>query len=258
MTLGEILSSYTYTFLLIFIRYTGLFIVTPIFSSRTIPLRIKVGLSFMMAITTIPLFTGGIIMPSHEGLILITILREILIGFSIGFIALISFAVIQLAGRFIDMRMGFAIVNVADPIHGETLPLIGQFKNLLAILLFLAINGHHVLIKALFHSFDLIPPGGANLTTAGLEFIIKNSGELFILAFRVALPVIGTLFIADMILGFLARTMPQLNIFVVGLPLKILVGMVMLFLSLNIFMGFVGNTFTEMFEDIYKLLSLLQ
>lgn len=257
MTLGDILSNYTYHFILLLFRFSGLFLITPIFSSRIIPSKIKVGLSFIFALITLPLITGSHALPGHEMMILIEILRELLIGLVIGFMAYLPFAIIQLAGRFIDMRMGFAMVNVADPIHGDTLPLMGQFKNVLVILLFLAINGHHVMIKAIRHSFDIIPLGGAVLTNQSIEVLLRSTADIFVLAFTVVLPVVATLFIADIILGFLARTIPQLNIFVVGLPLKILVGFIMLFLSIGMIINYTTGLFTDMFKNIYRILELL-
>lgn len=183
----------------------------------------------MMALVSAPLISNTPVLPANELGIFIGVLRELLVGIIIGFITLLTFAVIQLAGRFVDMRMGFAIVNVADPIHGTTLPLMGQYKNILATLIFLSINGHHILIRAVHDSFLIVPPGSIVLTNRALSLIIRKSSDLFLLAFKVALPVIATLFIVDLILGFMARTMPQLHVFVVGLPIKITLGLVILF-----------------------------
>ncbi|MFP4015811.1 MAG: flagellar biosynthetic protein FliR [Halanaerobiales bacterium] len=257
MSLGDILSNYTYVFLLILVRFSGLFLITPMLSSRLVPARVKIGLAFLFTIVSFPVIDGSHLMPSHEIMILMEVLRELLVGLVIGFIVYLVFAIFQLAGRFVDMRMGFAIVNVTDPIHGSTVPLMGQYKNILITLLFLVINGHHIMIRAISRSFEMIPLGGAVLTNAGFELIIKNIGELFLIAFMVALPVIATLFIVDIILGFLARTIPQLNIFVVGLPLKILVGLIMMTLALNIIIEFSGQLFHDMFQEVYKLLQLL-
>ncbi|MFP4661029.1 MAG: flagellar biosynthetic protein FliR [Halanaerobiales bacterium] len=257
MTLGDILSNYTYQFILLLFRYSGLFLITPIFSSRIVPSRIKVGLAFLFAIITLPLIQGTHPFPDQVMMILIEVLRELLIGLVIGFIAFLSFAVVQLAGRFVDMRMGFAIVNVADPIHGDTLPLMGQFKNVLVTLLFLAINGHHIMIRAVSRSFDIIPLGGAVLSNSALQLILRNAGDIFVLAFKVALPVVATLFVADIILGFMARTIPQLNVFVVGLPMKILVGLIVMMLSINIIINYTGDIFNEMFRNVFRILEML-
>lgn len=256
MALGEILSNYTYLFILLLIRFVGLFLITPIFSSRVIPNRVKLGLSFMMAIISMPLLAGTHSMPASDYLILMEVLSELLVGLISGFIVLLTFTAIQLAGHFIDMRMGFAIVNVTDPIHGYTMPLMGQFKNILAILLFLAVNGHHILIRSIHHSFRIIPPGSASLNNKIFEIIFRYSADIFILALRIALPVFATLVIADVILGFLARTIPQLNIFVVGLPLKILVGFIILFVTINFSFMFIEELFSDTFKYISNILDL--
>lgn len=258
MGLGDILSNYTYLFVLIFVRYVGLFMIAPIFASRVIPVRIRVALAFMIALITIPVMQEvNLVFPESDIIILIQVLKELSVGLIIGFIAYLSFAVVQLAGRFIDVRMGFAIVNTLDPIHGQNMPLMGQYKNIMAILLFLAINGHHILIKTLYHSFEIIPLSNLKMTASGLELILRNTGNIFILAFKIALPVIGAIFIADVILGFMAKTIPQMNIFVVGLPLKILIGFLMLFLSVGITLGYFNNLFDNMFKEIIKILRLL-
>ncbi|NLM96241.1 MAG: flagellar type III secretion system protein FliR [Halanaerobiaceae bacterium] len=254
MNLADILSNYTYLYLLVFIRFMGLFLLTPVFSSRVVPVRVRVGLAFLMALVSAPLISNTPVLPANELGIFIGVLRELLVGIIIGFITLLTFAVIQLAGRFVDMRMGFAIVNVADPIHGTTLPLMGQYKNILATLIFLSINGHHILIRAVHDSFLIVPPGSIVLTNRALSLIIRKSSDLFLLAFKVALPVIATLFIVDLILGFMARTMPQLHVFVVGLPIKITLGLVILFFSLGTMMRFSAQLFEESFRYIYNLL----
>ncbi|MEJ6950231.1 flagellar biosynthetic protein FliR [Natronospora cellulosivora (SeqCode)] len=256
MTLGEILSNYSYLFILILIRFSGLFLITPIFSSSVIPVRIKVGLSFTMAIITMPLLAGSHSMPNSEFLILIEVLSELLIALVIGFILLLTFTTIQLAGHFIDMRMGFAIVNVTDPIHGYTMPLMGQFKNILAILLFLAINGHHILINSIHRSFMIIPLGSSTLNYRIYEIVFRYSADIFLLALKMALPIYATLFIADIILGFLTRTIPQLNIFVVGLPLKILVGFILLLFSIHFSFMYIEGLFSDSISYIYKILNL--
>ncbi|MDI3546959.1 MAG: flagellar biosynthesis protein FliR [Halanaerobiales bacterium] len=259
MALGKILSNYTYLFVLILIRYIGLFLLAPVFGSRVIPVRVKIGLAFFLSIITLPLLANSrsLMVPVDELIIFIDIIRELSIGFTIGFIAYLSFAAIQLAGRFIDLRMGFAIVNVADPVQGDTMPLMGQFKNILAVFLFLSINGHHLLLQALYHSFELIPLGGAVFNSMTMEYIFRTTGNLFLLAFKIALPVIATLFIADIIFGFLVRTIPQMNIFIVGLPLKILIGFIVLMFSLHFIIYCFRDLFQDMYEEIFKLIGLL-
>jgi len=259
MTLTDILNNHIYLFILILIRYIGLFLMAPFLGSTVILSRVKIGLAFLLAIVTIPLLIDTrLSMPGSVLQILIDLIVELGIGFGLGFISYLPFAAIQLAGRFVDLGMGFAIVNVSDPINGVTMPMVGQFKNLLAILIFLAINGHHTLIKALYGSFRLIPPGGKvlSISSSGMEYIFRASGDLFILAFKIALPVIATIFIADIIFGFLSRTIPQLNIFILGLPVKIILSFVVLMFSLYFTILFFNELFQDMSLDLFRLIRL--
>jgi len=259
MTLTDILNSHIYLFILILIRYIGLFLMAPFLGSTAIPTRVKIGLAFLLAIVTMPLLVDNCLsVPGSVLFVLIDITVELGIGFGLGFISYLPFAAIQLAGRFVDLGMGFAIVNVSDPINGETMPLVGQFKNLLAILIFLAINGHHILIKALYGSFRLIPPGEKvlNINSSGMEYIFRATGDLFVLAFKIALPVIATIFIADIIFGFLTRTIPQLNIFILGLPMKIILSFVVLMFSLYFTILFIGDLFQDMSLELFRLIRL--
>lgn len=259
MEIQNILSNYTYTFLLVMIRYIGLFISAPILSSRVTPLRIRLSFVFFLTIITIPIIINiqVVEIPITPVAILLAVLSELVIGVIIGFIATLVFAAIQLAGQFIDLRMGFAMANVVDPITGANAPLMGQFKNILAILLFFAINGHHFLIRAVFHSYSLIPLGVINFSGSLFEYIIKASAEMFQLAIMISLPVMGTVFVADIIFGFVARSIPQMNIFIIGFPLKIIIGFLVLILSLHLSLYYIEDLFYGMYKQLYEIITLL-
>lgn len=259
MDLGDILSNYTYVFILIMARYIGLFLIAPILGSRVIPVRVRIALIYFLAILTLPILSNlqAITIPINPVIIGLEVISQLAVGFTIGFISFLVFAVIQLAGQFIDMRMGFAIVNIMDPITGMSAPMMGQFKNVLAILLFLTINGHHLLIKTLYQSYSLIELGGVAFSGSAFQYIFQSTADIFMLAFQLALPVIGTLFIADVIFGFLARSIPQMNIFIVGLPLKILIGLLVLILSIHFTFYFFQDLFSSMYQQLYQLIKLL-
>jgi flagellar biosynthesis protein FliR len=260
MDLGVILSNYTYIFILVIIRYAGLFLITPVLGSKIVPSRIKIGVSFFLALITLPLImelNKEKYFPSSIIIILGDIVKELSIGLIIGFLVYLIFAAIQLSGQFIDLRMGFAIVNVMDPIHGVTAPMMGQLENILATLIFLIINGHHFLIRAIYRSFEIIPLGKVDINSNAWQILFRSTGDMFIIAFRIALPIIATLFITDIIFGFLARTIPQINIFIVGLPTKILIGFIIFLLSVNSLIYFYFDLFQEVFNKVIKIISLL-
>ncbi|HOA40599.1 MAG TPA: flagellar biosynthetic protein FliR [Halanaerobiales bacterium] len=253
MDLQNLFSNYTYIFILIMVRYIGLFMVAPIFGSRVIPARVRLALILFLSIITLPLLTNmqGVELPLDLLHIIIAVLGEFAVGLSIGFISYLVFAAIQFAGHYLDFSMGFAMVNVIDPISQAQAPVLGQFKNILAILVFLAVNGHHLLLKALYYSYQLIPIGKVSLSPAFFSYIFSIVSEFYRVAIIISLPVVGTLFVANVVLGFLARTVPQMNIFIIGLPIKILVGFAVLILSL----AFSIYYFQELFRDMYRHLS---
>lgn len=261
MNLSEMLVNHTYLFMLVLLRYIGMFILTPFFSSDLILTRVKLGLSLLLTVTTFPLLRNiyTVEFPVHLLQVVGDGIRELAIGILLGFVLLLVFAAFQLAGKLIDLRMGFRIANELDPLTGESAPIMGQLKNVLATLLFLVINGHLLVVRGLFNSFSLIPPAEAVLTGASLwQFVVRRSADLFIVGFQIALPVVGTIFMIDVLLGFLARSVPQMNIFIVGLPFKILVGFVVLFLSLSVLVHFYEGLFDQFFQDMLRLFNLLR
>ena len=260
MPVSEMLVNHTYFFMLVFLRYLGLFILTPFFSSDLIITRIKLGLSLLLTIMSFPLLLNmySVEFPQHVLIIIGHSVREMAIGVLMGFILLLVFSAFQLAGKLIDLRMGFRIANELDPLTGESAPIMGQFKNVMATLLFLVINGHLLVVRGLFNSFSYIPPGEAIFTQTSLwQLLVRRSADLFIVGFQIALPVVGTIFMVDVLLGFLARSVPQMNIFIVGLPFKILVGFIVLFLSLNVLVHFYEGLFADFFRDMISLFDLL-
>ncbi len=254
--LTEILTGFTYLFILVLFRFLGLFILTPILSSESWPRRLKIALAFLLAVATTPMISARyeLQVPEHILFMLGDIIRELGIGLIIGFMVQLVFAAFQLAGQFIDLKLGFMIANVFDPVSGVQVPLSGQFKNSLASLLFLAINGHIILIDAVYSTFDTVPPGQLVVGERAWGIMFRHAGDMFITAFMIALPIIGTVFMADVIFGFLARSIPQMNIFIVGLPAKIFIGFLMFFLAVNLIFGYYLDVFAELFEHIEEML----
>ena len=259
MALGEYLTGNTYLFVLIMARYLGLFIITPILGSRQVLKRVKVGLSLFMALITFFTVRGQVMLgfPDRGIIVALDLIRELSIGLIIGFIVFLIFASLQLAGQFIDHRMGFMMANVVDPMYGGEVPLVGQFKNILAVLVFLIINGHHILIRQLYTTFEIISPGEAAISGRGWELLTRISGDIFLIAFRIALPIVGTIFLADVILGFLVRTVPQLNIFIIGFPMKIILGFIIFMVAVGSIINYFPAIFEEMFKNIMRMIHFM-
>ncbi|CAM4034470.1 flagellar biosynthetic protein FliR [Lederbergia lenta] len=234
-------------FLLVFMRVSAFFVTMPLFSYRTLPATYRIGFAFFLAllmqytIDTDPIpFTGEYFL---------LIIKEASVGLLIGFIAFMILSAIQIAGGFIDFQMGFAIANVIDPQTGTQSPLIGQYLYMFSLLFLLAINGHHLILDGIFHSYQYIPidqvfiPFG---NASFIEYIAQSFGLMFMIAFQMSIPVVASLFLVDVALGIIARTVPQLNIFVVGFPIKIAVSFIVIFIVLGVMFGVVQHLFETM------------
>jgi flagellar biosynthetic protein FliR len=187
------------------------------------------------------------------------ILKEVLVGLLIGIIAAIILSAIQVAGGFIDFQMGFAMANVIDPQTGAQSPLLGQYLYIISLLFLLMVNGHHLILDGIYYSYQFIPldQGWLPLGSAEVaEYVIRSVNTMFMIALQMALPVVGSLFLVDVALGILARTFPQLNIFVVGIPVKIVVSFIILLVVMGTMMAVVSELFETMLTTMRGLMSL--
>lgn len=246
------------TFLLLFGRISGLFLSAPIFASRQLPVRIKVLTIVILAATLayfVPIqYSQAILNPVH---FLAAIIIEVLIGYTIGFVIYILFGAIQLAGQLMDMQMGFGIVNVVDPQTGTQIPLLGNLTQTLALLVYLAVDGHHYLLQAIAQSYKFIPVLGLSLDAKFTKLLVEISVFMFIIAVKIAAPIVIAVLTTDIAMGFIARTVPQMNVFIVGLPLKILVGLVALLLMLPVYIWLYSHLLTRFYEYLDRIIILM-
>lgn len=235
-------------FLLIFIRILTYFLVIPVFSYRAVPVATRIGLAFFLAYTMV--FTVEIGRISFEDdLYILLLVKEVLTGLALGLFGYIIFSAIQTAGGFMDFQMGFAIANVIDPQTGAQSPILGQFLYIFAILFLFSVNGHHLLIDGIYHSYQFIPLESLSLAfgeNSTIMLITKAFAAMFVVSFQISIPIVGSIFLVDLALGLVARTVPQINIFIVGLPVKILVSFILLF--------FVVGSMIFSVRDLFELL----
>jgi len=163
----------------------------------------------------------------------IAVVRELSVGFVIGFAVSLIFVGLQLAGRLTGQVMGLGLANVINPFSESQVSIIGQFFFFFGVLIFLGLRGHHMLIEGLAGTFATIPVGGAVFRQGIIDLMVQLLGDSFILAIKVAAPMLVALFVTMLALGFIARTVPQLNILIVGFPVSIIVGLVLIALSLG-------------------------
>ena len=243
---------------LILFRIIGLFLVAPIFGSRALPKRLKIGLAVLIIIILYPeIPVDQIKWPQPLLAMIIYFIMEFIVGILMGFIFSLSFITIQLAGQFIDRRMGFALANVMNPGGGFQVPLVGQFKNIIATLIFLVSNGHHYILNVLSDSFIIVPINQFTPSYELGDILIKIISDIFPIAFKIAVPIISILFIIDLSFGLVSRVVPQLNVFIMGLPTKSLVGVLMLSLLLINYVSFLDGFFTDAVDDLYNVLQVM-
>ena len=231
---------------LILIRLTGLFLTTPILSAPFLSPQVKMGLVgtltiLVMSTTDIPPALTQLNTMALAG----AAIMELLIGATMGFAIMLLFGALNLTGQLLGIQMGFAIANVVDPSTGAQAGVLAQVLNLMCMLLFIAFDGHLLLIRALFDSFVTVPIGSANpQTNVIISELIDQSVTLFHIGLRIGLPVVCTVLLINVGLATIARTVPQVNIFVIGFLITIGVGMLVLGMSIPT-TAFVFQTYLE-------------
>lgn len=243
--------------LLILCRITAFFVVSPVFSYRGVPARFKIGIAVFVTLLTYTALEPTSFV-AWDGAYVLAIIKEILIGLVLGFAASLFFYVVYIAGSLMDMMIGLGIANIIDPVTGAQTPVLGNFKYYLAMLLFLAMNGHHYLLLGIMNSYDWVPLeylwlehiANGNVSS----FLLQTFIQVFVLGFQMAAPVVVALFLVDLGLGMLAKSAPQFNIFVVGFPIKILTGFIVLLMTIPGLVYLFNRLFELMFTAMNELL----
>ncbi len=242
-------------FFLIFLRVGAILMSMPIFKSRSIPVLFKVALALAASIVLFPLLDRTAFPAlSHLGSFAVGAVGEILLGFSIGMAVNLIFVGLQMAGQISGYQMGLALARVMDPAAGQQVPLLAQFFQLFAFLLFLTLNAHHWFLKALAGSFKLIPPFGFRFSGSLIEQLMGIAGNMFVIAIQVGAPVIAALLLTSIAFGLIARTVPQMNVLFVAMPLKIMVGLMFIGFSLPYLASFLKTIFSNLGNTNFLLI----
>ncbi|CAM3751008.1 flagellar biosynthetic protein FliR [Alkalicoccus chagannorensis] len=244
-------------FLLILVRMSAFMLTLPFFNYQTIPGQVKIGIAVFMS--WIIFFTDDWPALSINYEYFLLILKEALTGLTIGLTAAVMLFAIQVAGGVMDLKLGFLIANVMDPQTGTQSPLLGSYLYTFSLLLILAIDAHHLMIDGAFFSYQYVPMEQLYLPFGDesvVEHFITAVNTMFIIAFQMAMPVVGSIFLVDVALGMIARTVPQVNVFVVGLPLKIFLGLIMMMLTMAPFFILVEHLTEVTIEMMRTLMQL--
>lgn len=252
--------NYLPTVMLIFCRITSFFVVAPVFSYKTVPNTFKIGLAAFITFLTFTVTGIGQPIPLDAQYLLL-IIREVMIGILLGLVAMFFFSAVQVAGSFMDTQIGFGIANIIDPMTGASSPLLGNFKFMVATMLFLSFDGHHYFLQAIMESYRWVPLDNhvfAAIAKGNVsDFLVRSFATMFAIAFQLAFPIVAAMFLTDLGLGLLTRVAPQFNVFVVGVPLKILIGLLMLIALLSTFIALFHDLFGSMFQAMQQLLQMI-
>jgi len=245
-------------FLLVLARVAGLLLGAPILGHLLVPVRVRAALALVLALALAPVVPAVAAAPATLAGLAGALAAESALGVLLGLVAEFVFAGVALGGEMAGLQMGFGLDGLIDPQARAEVTVVAQWQQLLALLVFLALDVHHLLLRALLASFASAPPGALALGALEVRGAVALAGELFALGVRVAAPVMIALLLTNTALGVLARTIPQLNAFVVGFPLTLGVGLVVLGAALPFTLGLLETRFAALEPALGALVRGLQ
>ncbi len=245
-------------YILIFVRITGYIFTAPFFSQKNVPLRVKTGLSIFMA--AILIYAVPYTTPEYNTVIGFTVLivKEVLAGAIMGLFANIAYHILALSGQIIDMEIGYSMVSTMDPTTSIQTTITANLYGYLVLLMMFITNLHHFFIRAIVDSFQLIEIGKVNLNPNLYQLMVQFITDYFIIGFRIVLPIFAAILIVNTLLAILAKIAPQMNMFVLGMQIKIFVGLIVLAVIMELIPGVADKLFNEMKELLLQSIKLLQ
>lgn len=243
-------------FLVLVSRIGGLLAALPVFSGRTIPVKVKLGLVLTLSLMLAP----SIPMPtvSLDPMILVGgMLSEMTIGVTIGLAVRLMFGALEVAGELLGIQMGFGAVHLFDPTTSHQTPMIAQFFTMLASLVFLSLNAHLFAMATIIHSYEAIPAFGAHLSSHLGEEILLLSQRMFTIGLKLAAPVLITILLINVLMALLGRAVPQVQVFVLSFPITIAGGLLVLSLGMPFTVALIGSEFEQLQLTIEALLRSL-
>ena len=226
-------------FLLIFIRVGVILFILPFFNSRSIPTMIKIGLTFIITILLYPVITVQMInMPESALGMAQLVVGEVIVAMILGMMVQILFEGIKIMGQMVGFQTGFSISNVLDPQSGTQVSILSNMAYLMAVVIFLILNGHHILLNALKESFAIIPVGELNLNRDLMQKVVGHVGQMFVIGIKTGAPAIAALLFAKIVFGLVTKLIPQMNIMIVAFPVQIVIGLIFFSISLRLLLYF--------------------
>jgi flagellar biosynthetic protein FliR len=241
-------------FLLVLARVGPLFVLAPLFSSRLVPARVRGIVAVALAIGLTPVVTRGVHIPTDVAAIGLVMAKEMLVGLAFAFAVGALFAAVSVAGSMLDTAIGFSFGSLVDPVNGTQSSILSQAYSMLGLLIFIAIDGDAWVVKGLDRTYSLVPldrsPALGSLTAGAQHAFVS----IFTSAIQVAGPVLLALILTDAAVGLVSRVVPQLNVFAVGFPAKVMVGLLLIGVSLPFVGGWLADGIQGSVSDALKTL----
>ena len=243
-------------FLFIAMRMSGFVLFNPIFGRSGIPAMFQAGFVVMLSWVTYSVYGGSVIVPATLLGLGLKLVLELGVGFLIGIAMRFFFYIPDQAGELIDMQMGMSMARTYDPTSQSQATPTANLLNVLAILLFFAANGHITLLRLMLTSGDIVPYGTAMLGERAAEHVVELFAECVLLAVKLSLPILGAELLGQVGMGVLMKAIPQINVFVINIELKVLIGLIMLLFLVTPMSQFLLEAESLMLEELGNLLSL--
>lgn len=242
------------TLVIIMLRVGPLMFLMPVFSNTAVPAQVKIIFTLLTSLVMLPLvpFAGDLLPQSGIGL-MVFVVREFAFGAVLAFFARLIFAATELAGQMVSVAMGLGMAGTMDPQFGTQVSLVGTLWNIIALLVFLSLDGHHILFRILVESFSWLHPGTTNFTEATFRGVIGGVSHMFVLGIQIMAPAAAALFFSHVAMGIIAKTVPQIPIMIVAMPINIALGL----LFIGLAMGYLLPLLVKNFEQLNMALSQL-
>lgn len=247
-------------FLLVFARIAGVFIQAPVFSSRSFPSSAKTAFAVWLTIVLWFVTPASPDLPNSMLGFLVLLAAEAAFGFLIGFVCNIIFLALQSAGEIIDLQMGLSVASALDPVFGAVISVIGRLSFFFALIVFLAMDGHHLILTAFQQSFSYIPAGKmANFSSPGLVIqLMELSSLLWTIAIKIAAPVVLLIFLSDFTFGIVSRVAPQVNVFMLGFQVKPMLGLFGIIATLPFIVRYLEKLIEDIGQEMVRLFTVLK
>ena len=238
---------------LIFLRITSTFVLSPLFG-KNVPGTVKIMLSIVLSYIVTTVFPPQIDYAYNTVIEYVIIcIKEIFLGLTFSIISTMFFSIVYTAGQMIDLQLGFSFAQIYDTKSNIHVPVTGSFLHIVLITVFFLVDGHHVFFKILHSTFYQIPPGTVSFNLEMVKIIIEVFIMTFSLSLKIAMPILAVSLIVELLLGIIMKTIPNMNFFVIGFPIKIAVGFLVLITFIPVFINAHDYIFDNMFRSIMKV-----